>query len=78
MATELSFVEYVRDQMQGAGQVSFRKMFGEYALYCEREFQQAVKADLPSGFVTATRAIPPQTPCRHRLWLGKPHCRRDG
>lgn len=35
MATELNFVEYVRDQMQGAGQVTFRKMFGEYALYCE-------------------------------------------
>lgn len=29
MATDLSFVEYVRDQMQGAGQVTFRKMFGE-------------------------------------------------
>lgn len=35
MATELSFVEYVRDQMRGAGQVTFRKMFGEYALYCD-------------------------------------------
>lgn len=35
MASDLSFVEYVRDQMQGAGQVTFRKMFGEYALYCD-------------------------------------------
>jgi TfoX/Sxy family transcriptional regulator of competence genes len=35
VATDLSFVEYVRDQMHCAGQVSFRKMFGEYALYCD-------------------------------------------
>ena len=35
MATELSFVEYVVDQMSGAGQVSFKKMFGEYALYAD-------------------------------------------
>jgi TfoX/Sxy family transcriptional regulator of competence genes len=35
MATDLSFVEYVRDQLHGAGQITFRKMFGEYALYCD-------------------------------------------
>jgi len=33
MATEHSFVEYVCDQLQSAGDISFRKMFGEYALY---------------------------------------------
>ena len=37
MATELNFIEYVRDQMQGAGQITFRKMFGEYALYCDNQ-----------------------------------------
>ena len=35
MASDLTFVEYVRDQITGAGQVSFRKMFGEYAIYCD-------------------------------------------
>jgi TfoX/Sxy family transcriptional regulator of competence genes len=35
MASTLSFVEYVRDQVGGAGKVSFRKMFGEYAIYCD-------------------------------------------
>lgn len=35
MASDLGFVEYVRDQVSGAGQVSFRKMFGEYAAYCD-------------------------------------------
>jgi len=34
MASDLDFVEYVRDQMSGAGHVTFRKMFGEYAVYC--------------------------------------------
>ena len=34
MASDLSFMEYVRDQMSGAGHVTFRKMFGEYAVYC--------------------------------------------
>ena len=28
MASDLSFVEYVRDQMHGAGTVTFKKMFG--------------------------------------------------
>jgi TfoX/Sxy family transcriptional regulator of competence genes len=35
MASDLTFVEYVRDQISNAGQVSFRKMFGEYAIYCD-------------------------------------------
>jgi TfoX/Sxy family transcriptional regulator of competence genes len=32
MATDASFVDYVRDQID-AGPISTRKMFGEYALY---------------------------------------------
>jgi TfoX/Sxy family transcriptional regulator of competence genes len=35
MSSELGFVEYVSDQMAAAGHVSFRKMFGEYAVYCD-------------------------------------------
>ena len=35
MASDLAFVEYVCDQMNAAGPIAFRKMFGEYALYCE-------------------------------------------
>jgi len=33
MATDLAFVEFVADQIGDACQVSYRKMFGEYALY---------------------------------------------
>jgi TfoX/Sxy family transcriptional regulator of competence genes len=34
MASNQSFVEYVTDQMRGAGDIRYRKMFGEYAVYC--------------------------------------------
>ena len=37
MASDLAFVEYVCDQMSAAGTVTFRKMFGEYAIYCEEK-----------------------------------------
>jgi len=35
MASDRDFVEYVCDQLREAGTVTFRQMFGEYALYCE-------------------------------------------
>ena len=35
MASDLEFVEYVVDQIKDAGSISYRKMFGEYAVYCE-------------------------------------------
>lgn len=35
MASDLDFVEYVCDQAGEAGEVTFRKMFGEYAVYLE-------------------------------------------
>ena len=34
MASDRSFVIFICDQMGAAGQISFRKMFGEYAVYC--------------------------------------------
>ncbi|MFH0977057.1 MAG: TfoX/Sxy family protein [Spirochaetota bacterium] len=34
MASALDFVEFVADQMESAGAVTFKKMFGEYAVYC--------------------------------------------
>ena len=35
MASDLDFVEFVVDQVGNAGAIAYRKMFGEYALYCE-------------------------------------------
>ena len=34
MASKQSTVEFISDQLQELGNIRFRKMFGEYALYC--------------------------------------------
>ncbi len=34
MASDLNFVEFVVEQIENAGVITYRKMFGEYALYC--------------------------------------------
>lgn len=34
MASSEEFVKYAADQMCGAGEITYRKMFGEYGLYC--------------------------------------------
>ena len=33
MATDIDFVKFVADQIDDACDISYRKMFGEYALY---------------------------------------------
>jgi TfoX/Sxy family transcriptional regulator of competence genes len=35
MASDQDFIDYLLEQIQGAGAISYRKMFGEYALYCD-------------------------------------------
>lgn len=35
MASDEDFVKFVVDQMQYAGEIRSRKMFGEYAIYCD-------------------------------------------
>lgn len=35
MATDASFIDYLRDQIGAAGAIEFKKMFGEYAVYCD-------------------------------------------
>lgn len=37
MATQESIVEYLAGQVSGAGSIRSRKMFGEYALYCNEK-----------------------------------------
>ena len=37
MASELAFVEYVCDQINAPENISFKKMFGDYAIYFERK-----------------------------------------
>lgn len=37
MSTSQDFVDFIMDQIQDAGQVQYRKMFGEYAVYCNNK-----------------------------------------
>ncbi|MFH0878834.1 MAG: TfoX/Sxy family protein [Lentisphaerota bacterium] len=37
MASDESFVEFVADQMGNAGEITYLKMFGEYAVYCNEK-----------------------------------------
>lgn len=34
MASSKEFVEYIADQLTDAGEITYRKMFGEYGIYC--------------------------------------------
>ncbi len=38
MASKLEFVEYIAEQLSGAGEIKYRKMFGEYGLYCNGKY----------------------------------------
>lgn len=35
MASGKDFVEFVADQLREAGKITYRKMFGEYGVYCD-------------------------------------------
>ena len=35
MATDKSFIDFIIDQVRGAGLIESRKMFGEYMVYCD-------------------------------------------
>lgn len=37
MASTLDYVRYVCEQISGAGSIRYRKMFGEYGIYCDEK-----------------------------------------
>ncbi len=37
MRSSQEFADFVIDQISSAGNISFRKMFGSYAIYCDRK-----------------------------------------
>jgi TfoX/Sxy family transcriptional regulator of competence genes len=37
MASDKVFIEFIVEQMENAGFISYRKMFGEYAIYCSNK-----------------------------------------
>ena len=62
MASDLGFVEYVADQMHDAGDISYRKMFGDCAVYCDRKVVALITDD--ALFVKPTNA--------GRAFIGEP------
>lgn len=45
MASSLEFVQYVCDQLSDAGTISYKRMFGEFGLYCNGKFFATVEDD---------------------------------
>lgn len=54
MASSLDFVTYVCDQISGAGDITYKKMFGEYGIYCDGKIVGLVCDD--QFFVKKTEA----------------------
>lgn len=45
MASSLTFVQYVCDQLSDAGTVSYKRMFGEFGVYLNGKFFATVEND---------------------------------
>ena len=45
MASKLELVEYIAEQFSDAGTITYRKMFGEYGIYCNGKFFASVCDD---------------------------------
>ncbi len=54
MASREEFVKYVCDQLSGAGNITYKKMFGEYGVYCNGKIVGLVCDDM--FFVKETAA----------------------
>jgi len=35
MSSDKSFVDFIVDQIENAGRITYKKMFGEYGIYCD-------------------------------------------
>ncbi len=63
MASNPDFVEYIRGQLSGAGEITCKKMFGDYGVYCDGKviglicdnqfFLKKTDAGLDKGFEEA-------------------------
>jgi TfoX/Sxy family transcriptional regulator of competence genes len=42
VASDLSFIEFVIDQIENAGDITYKKMFGEYGLYSDGKIMALV------------------------------------
>ena len=54
MASDLGFVEFVVEQIENAGEITYKKMFGEYALYSDGKIMALICDD--QLFIKPTKA----------------------
>ena len=54
MASRLEYVQYVAEQLSAAGELTYKKMFGEHGLYCHGQIFANVSDD--QLFVKITEA----------------------
>ena len=83
MASDKSFVDYILEQLEGAGEIRARKMFGEYGLFCDGVFFAVICDD--QLFVKATPQgeaafpglpkAPPYEGARDYILVEDPDCR---
>lgn len=60
MASGLEFVKYAAEQMRDTGTITYRKMFGEYGVYCDGKFFAVICGDqLFLKITEAGRAVCP-------------------
>ena len=76
MASSREFVQFVCDQLAGAGEITCKRMFGEYGLYCGGKFFATVEDDRLCVKITdAGRAVMPEAeviephPGSHMLYI---------
>ena len=43
MASHKAFVDYITEQLGGAGEIRAKPMFGEYGLYCDGQLMAEMK-----------------------------------
>jgi DNA transformation protein len=74
MATSRSTTEFILDQLSAVPNVRVRKMFGEYALYCDEKVVALICDD--QLFVKITRSAghpgPPREAGPHRWGASRP------
>ncbi len=77
MATAQSTVDFLTDQLAGAGDIRSRKMFGEYAIYCDDKVVALVCDDqlyvkpteAGKAFIGSAIEAPPYPGSKNYYWI---------
>ena len=77
MASDLSIVEYVVDQMSGAGEITFKRMFGEFGVYCDGKIIGSVcdnklfvkQTEAGRAYIKDLKEASPYPGAKPQLWI---------